>query len=501
MPEKILGLDIDEDSITAVQIESGLKGFQIIACARVKIEGEGGIDDALKRLFEEDDLRSDTYLTSIPAGNVAYRNLRMPFKDAKKIRQTLPFEVETMVPFAIDELVTDFTISERSDQSEILAASVKKTFISEYLSQLQAHGIEPDILDIRCVPMVPMLLKQDEVPDDGLLLDIGKRNSTMVLYVKRHVALIRTFSSQGGPITQPISNDTNRNGADIQIADQVEAWFKSICIMIQNTIHAMAWQSNREVRPEKTYFTGAGALHPATSKLLARFLDMPAEQIDLSRDKRVRMGENVVDVWNPALMDSALALSLRDGKEGEGFNFRKNEFEIKKSGFWLQKEFRRAMVLLLIVLSFLVADLGVDYYFLRKTHRKLDEKIVEIFKQTFPDVKRIVDPVQQMKVKINELKTSAVPIPGTGSDKKVLELLNDISNRIPKSLSVKVNSMVIDQESVRVSGKTDNFNTVDSIKNGLEASTKYFSAVIISSANMDRGGKEVRFELKLQRMK
>jgi hypothetical protein len=42
---------------------------------------------------------------------------------------------------------------------------------------------------------------------------------------------------------------------------------------------------------------------------------------------------------------------------------------------------------------------------------------------------------------------------------------------------------------------------VDNIKNGLEASTKYFSAVTISSANMDRGGKEVRFELKLQLVK
>ena len=213
------------------------------------------------------------------------------------------------------------------------------------------------------------------------------------------------------------------------------------------------------------------------------------------------MGEHVAHIWNPALMDGALALSLRDGKEGEGFNFRKGEFEIKKSGFWLQKEFRRAMVLLIIVLSFLIADFGVDYYFLKKRHRMLDGRITEVFQQTFPDVKRIVDPVQQMKVKINELKRSAVPIPGTDSDKKVLELLKDISERIPKSLSVKVGSMVIDQESVRMSGRTDNFNTVDSIKNGLEASTKYFSDVSISSANLDRTGKEVRFELKLQLVK
>jgi len=96
------------------------------------------------------------------------------------------------------------------------------------------------------------------------------------------------------------------------------------------------------------------------------------------------------------------------------------------------------------------------------------------------------------------VKTSAISIPGTNSGNKVLDLLKDISDRIPKSLDVRVSRMVIDQETVRVSGKTDTFNTVDNIKNGLETS-KYFSGVTISSASLDRTGKRVQFEIKLQR--
>ncbi len=57
--------------------------------------------------------------------------------------------------------------------------------------------------------------------------------------------------------------------------------------------------------------------------------------------------------------------------------------------------------------------------------------------------------------------------------------------------------MVIDQETVRVSGKTDTYNTVDNIKSNLEAS-QYFSAVTISSTNLDRSGKQIQFEIKLQ---
>ena len=500
MPEKILGLDINDNYATAVQVESGLKGYQVTACARVNIEGEEGLDDALKELFDQNDLKSDIYVSAIPGEHVSYRNLRMPFKDAKKIRQTLPFEVETMVPFPVEELVIDFTISNSLDQSEILAVSAKKEFISEYLAHLKSHGIDPDVLDIRCVPTVSLLLKEESTPEDGLFLDIGRKRSTMVLFIKRRVVLIRTIAFDGGPIAESVISDTNGGHANIQISEQAESWFKSFCITVQNTIHAIGWQSNKEIHPEKTFFTGIGALYPETGSLLTRFLDVPAEQIDLSRDSSFGMEGSIAQIWNPALMDNALALSLWDGKKGQSFNLRKGEFEIKKRDFWLKKEFRRAMVFLVVILALLAADIGIDYYFLKKRYRMLDQKITEIFRQTFPDVKRIVDPVQQMKVKINEAKTSAISAPGTNVGKRVLGLLEDISQRVPKQLDVQVSRMVIDQETMRISGKSDTFNTVDNIKSALESS-KYFSAVAISSANLDRTGKQVQFEIKLQRKK
>jgi Tfp pilus assembly protein PilN len=65
-------------------------------------------------------------------------------------------------------------------------------------------------------------------------------------------------------------------------------------------------------------------------------------------------------------------------------------------------------------------------------------------------------------------------------------------------LNVHITSMVIDPDTVRISGYTDTFNTVDNIKNGLESSAS-FSDATISSANLDRTGKRVKFEIKLQR--
>ena len=104
--------------------------------------------------------------------------------------------------------------------------------------------------------------------------------------------------------------------------------------------------------------------------------------------------------------------------------------------------------------------------------------------------------MQQLRVKIKELKKSTSLRPETGTNKKVLDLLKEISQHIPKALNVHINRMVIDTETVRISGKTDAFNEVDKIKNNLEPSP-VFSGVTISSANLDRTGKGVRFEIRM----
>ncbi len=322
----------------------------------------------------------------------------------------------------------------------------------------------------------------------------------MILYLKRHIALIRTFAADGGasapPMTDATNSETNTLGAE-----QIESRLKSFCTKVQNTMHSFAWQMEREIRPEKVFFTGIGALYPETGNLLERFLEIPVEQINLRSNKRIRLESNVARVWNSALMDSALALALRDDKQGLGFNFRKDVFEVKKHYSAIRAWTRKVALFLIIILSFLAADLGMDYYMLKKRYAMLDQNITEVFRNTFPDVKRIVDPVQQqMRVKINEMKRSTIMLPGIKADQGVLQLLKDLSQRVPKSVDMHVTRLVVDPETVRISGDTDTFNTVDSIKNGLEPSA-YFTAVTIASANLDRTGKRVQFEIKLQRAK
>jgi YbbR domain-containing protein len=103
-----------------------------------------------------------------------------------------------------------------------------------------------------------------------------------------------------------------------------------------------------------------------------------------------------------------------------------------------------------------------------------------------------------MKQKISELEKSASILSrDINKEQKVLDIINDISRRIPVTSDVDIKSMDISGETVHISGETDLFNTINNIKSDLEPST-YFSDVKISG-KLDKTGKRVEFDLKLQR--
>jgi len=468
MPGKLLCLDMDNESVSIVKVQSGLKGYRVVACAHAMTGGPEGLERALEEILQGMDLARDICRVAVSADRASYRNLRLPFKDGKKIRQTLPFEVEAMAPFPIGEVVTDFLVVDRAQESEILAVSLRKDYIRESLQNLAQYGVEPDLLEVRCVPLASWLLKRQDTPEDGLLLDVGHTKGTMVLFSGRRINLIRSFGLEHG-----------------------SSFLESPALL--------AWSNNRRPTPRKIFLTGTGAV-PGTEEIISRFFALPVEQVNVRQDKRVVMDKEIAEAWKPLAMDHALALALREEGRGAGLDFLKDEFETRGRFSGLKSGIRKVSVAVIIVICFLIADLTVDYYLMKKRYDMLERKITRVYRDTFPGAGRIVDPLKQMKIKLKEVKGGSGSLPSTDSETSVIDILRDISVRISKSLDVHLTTTVISPENVRISGVTDTFNTVDGIKGRLESSPLY-REVVISSANLDRTGKRVQFEVKMERKK
>ena len=191
-----------------------------------------------------------------------------------------------------------------------------------------------------------------------------------------------------------------------------------------------------------------------------------------------------------------LTLGLRSRKSQSGFNFRKNEFTKRPSFSKYRHLVPRVGIPLLIGFVLFIGYLWNDYSKRQTELAELEKQSREIFAATLPEVKRIEAPVQQLTVEIRELKKGMLGEAGLEADIKVLDMLAELSARIPKSLQVHVVRMVVDRQAILLRGLTDNFNSVDSLKKMLDKSG-YFSNVTINSANLATKVSGVRFELKL----
>jgi hypothetical protein len=144
-----------------------------------------------------------------------------------------------------------------------------------------------------------------------------------------------------------------------------------------------------------------------------------------------------------------------------------------------------------------MVDLGLDYFLLKQRYDGLAQNIDEVFERTFPDVRNIGKPLDQMESIIKEIKESTAGLPGTSGSQRQLDLLNEIS-KLPKSLDIHVTSWVVDQDKVTLSGDTDDYTTVDSIENALKSSS-YFSSVKSPKTDRDDKTGRIKFDMILQR--
>lgn len=510
MTDQILGLDIGDFSVKAVQVTGGLKGYHLTACARVDIDQDKGLEDALKALFEEIPFDGEGgCIASFPVDRVSFRNLSMPFKDKKKIGRTIGYELEPMLPFSVEALTTDYVVTEHSEQPWVLSASIRQEALAQYFDVLQAHQIDPDVVDLSGVPTAVQLAKHDHVPSDALLIDMGSRATSVILFSRRSVALVRSFHIGGDTITEAIAKSKEvsheeaeklkcRGGVE-EFTDVVRPAVQSFCQEIRNTLHAFRYRVMKDVNPEKVFLTGGGALYPGMASMLQDFLELPVDLVDLTEPQpALEIQEEASESWNPLLMNSALALALRDTKSRESFDFRVDEFKKHKKFDQFKDDIKRLAICAGIILLALVADIYADYHTVSKRHDQLQQEITAIFKNTFPGVTRIVEPAQQMKVKLREAKESMVLPTDSSVHGAVVDVLRDIALRIPKTADVDVANLIIDEDRVRLKGLTDKFKTVDAVKNGLQESG-YFKDVAIASAQLDRTGNRVRFELVMGR--
>jgi hypothetical protein len=319
------------------------------------------------------------------------------------------------------------------------------------------------------------LASQADPGEDRLVLEIGNASSSLFIVSGGRLQLIRSFPT-------PVVAD-NRAGM--------------LGAFIQRTLSAYDEISQTEFQPLDIVVTGSGLNGAGLDRDVSEVLDIPVNRLNFADRLNIQIDSENTKPWDPALMDNALALALMAIEGIKGLNFHKGQFAAKKLFVKHKKNWIKTGLLAAAVLALLFFSAIMENYTLNRKLDHIDQQITSVFKATFPAVKRIVDPHREMQINVQEAKKSAVNQSTAGPHIRSIDIINSISQNIPDGIEVDVTRMVISPETVLISGNTDDFKSVDDIKGKLEQ-VEYFKKVTISSTNLDRSGKEVRFVLKVE---
>ena len=114
MPQRVIALDITDNDIKAAVVETSFRDYRVTGFYRDALSVANGTrEDQIRRFLERHSLAGDTILTGLPGDSVTWRTLFLPFRDRKRLLQTIPFELESQVPFGLDEVVVDHYVVNR----------------------------------------------------------------------------------------------------------------------------------------------------------------------------------------------------------------------------------------------------------------------------------------------------------------------------------------------------------------------------------------------------
>lgn len=491
MSSKFLAIDIKSDLITAIVFTVEAKAMQIVGHAVVSVV-DRPMEEVLTELTRKIDFHETSCHIALAADSFFYRNLSLPFTDRKTIDKILPLELEENAPVKIEQLLIDSMIVRKDKQkSQIIAAMVDRELLATQLATLQALGIDPQTVTISGIPTTLRLLQTPELPADFLLLNIGLQRATFILVRSGHITFIRPLVFDPG-IKSGFYADQDSNTFNVFRPENNDATFHALCTAIQQTL-----QSVFQTQALTVYLSGPVGCMEGTTDRIQRGLGSLCQSCVLATDAPYeQLIPPMEGKWLPDIMEDSVNLGWQIIKSWKGFNFRKEAFATKKS-FTDNRTLAIAIALPLISAAlFSIIYLWVDYTKLLKEQNSFDTQIRAVFTETLPDVTKIVDPIQQLQVKIRETRQISMDKDGTLPTITMLDILTEISANIPKSLDVRLARFVVDDNGLRLKGITDTFNTVDAIKKGLEQSPA-FSSVVISAANLEPKSSKIRFELKL----
>lgn len=491
MPQRVLALEIDAHELKGAVIETTFRDYRVLGFYREDIAADANVSDQVRSLIERHKMQPGTVLSSIPGDLVAFRTLSLPFRDRKRLDQTVPFELENQVPFGLDEVVVDYHVLRRDRSGTVvLAALVQRKDLQQHLALLGGAGLDPKVVDLAPLAALNVLtLLGAELPENFVYIDSNLRRTVVALYRGRQLVGLRTLTPAVPVTADEVEATASGNGH----ADAEGALVKGLVGEIRWTLLAL---NGGPIESDLPCLLARGGPHcDPLGHELARQVGVVVRCLTESRLRNVPPTlQTEVETFA-----APLGLALREiaPNGAVGVNFRQGEFAYHRGQDELRRALWRTGALAALVVALVIVNTYMSYQQLAGRLDALQAQIRDVFTRTLPDVHRVVDERAQLKSEIEAAQKHLQILGGLApvSGVTAIDVLRTITATIPENIKIDTDEYIMDPEAVRIKANTDSFEAVDTIKQQL-LNTHYFGDVQVKEVKTAPDGK-VDFRLVL----
>lgn len=496
-----VGLDIGQTAFKAVRFRRRLTGKESVEYFHLPLPfGTHSTPEPAKRagflrnfLWQNGLYGDGEIVTALPCQDVFVRTLSFPFRDEAKLAQVVPFELENMIPMALEDVAVGSMVLpvrntpevlKRPKGSDVLVTAAPRDKIDEHLRFLASADLNPSAINVDGMALfsVTQFLKGEgsPVPGDIAIIDVGASKTTLCLVQDGRPVMLRTVLWGGNQLTQALAVRQACSFAEAErqkrtmAVREVDAWLEPLLKELRVSLHA--YESSAQQRLTHCWVSGGGSKLRELSAYVGQQLGLqpvgPRQGFGAScpRAFSIAFGlaihpKIVRPRWKNRAIGSDLALDFKassDRAEAAGEVTRKD----KKLAIW------GAVILGLLALT----DLSTRVWLKDQTVKDLKRGLQMQYEQSFGPGAGPGEELDQARYRLAQVEKGLAVVDSSRSG--MLSTLSQLVKQLPPGVALKVRELTIDGTSVHLEGETTSFDSVDKIKQAFVASPAFQDAAM-----------------------
>lgn len=506
MPQ-VIGLDVGSRSVKAAVFERGFRGLELSSFTKTDFDpgDPQGLPRALDSVGGGIAGQGATIVARLPGDRVVLRFLDLPIADARKLDQVVPFEVESQVPFELDDLVVDHAIVRKNDSggAMVLVGAARRDDVRGLIPMLSAKGLEPRYLGAGPSSLASLVAAVPALAQGGVaLVDAGFTRTDVCVLDDGKVVYARTISGgwadladahvSGGGSTDDVAT------FDVGGTDQTSAAGRAAAEFVVREVKRTLFAAEIEakVEPSRIVLFGGLSRMRGFAALMERQTQIPVEPLSLaSADWAAGKLSDGVEAEAGAAI--ALAFRVVADASAAGVNFRRDEFAFKRDAIALGGVVSRFLVAGAVLLVLATVNYVVKERLLAGERAYLDGQIIGEVIATFPEVPRASltstdKAISIMRGNIADAQSRLDQL-GAGNS-SVLDALRELSAAVPEGVYLDVKRFELEDGKLKATCLVDSYEAGDKLVAGFRGAS-IFKNVTSRDDGTEAGKKRILFTM------